>query len=360
MWRLVHYYPDAFYVFNKISSWGSVITAFSLVLFLVVFIESCRTSRGKTTLSINNIHRFMDKLFFPKHVLDKKSGTNVFLGIKDTFLIFFLFLGLLILGVVVWIQINKMVLKNSNAFVYFLSVFCFMIFWITITAIIVNRSIIYFGKSASMNLAGSTTFIYEILLKDFSLDIFALCFTGTLVVSITILYMWSTFGNTFRGKAFKGFPTGCKGKPNCYFLSNKCTYSHNYQKGKINLQYPTFSYKTAMNETHHYYFDKKAQRYVAILVGAPVGMGLSSLTLGGIIDYYNFTNGNPSALGDWLSSRNNPTTVQSSISTTNITQTGINTSSVNPSTPPRGEDTNTGGCNTPNSPTRNNCGCNVL
>ena len=38
--RRIPDYPDAFYTFNKIASWGSEISAFSLVIFLGVFIEA--------------------------------------------------------------------------------------------------------------------------------------------------------------------------------------------------------------------------------------------------------------------------------------------------------------------------------
>ena len=33
-------YPDAFYTFNKIASWGAEISAFSLLIFLGLLIEA--------------------------------------------------------------------------------------------------------------------------------------------------------------------------------------------------------------------------------------------------------------------------------------------------------------------------------
>ena len=36
----VHYYPDAFYTFNKIASWGSEISAFFLLIFIGLLIEA--------------------------------------------------------------------------------------------------------------------------------------------------------------------------------------------------------------------------------------------------------------------------------------------------------------------------------
>lgn len=38
--RRIPDYPDAFYTFNKIASWGAEISACSLVIFLIVLIES--------------------------------------------------------------------------------------------------------------------------------------------------------------------------------------------------------------------------------------------------------------------------------------------------------------------------------
>jgi cytochrome c oxidase subunit I len=38
--RRIPDYPDAFYTFNKIASWGAEISAFSLIIFLGLLIES--------------------------------------------------------------------------------------------------------------------------------------------------------------------------------------------------------------------------------------------------------------------------------------------------------------------------------
>ena len=44
--RRVPDYPDVFYLFNKISSWGSYISAVSFVFFFFVVIEAFYTSRA--------------------------------------------------------------------------------------------------------------------------------------------------------------------------------------------------------------------------------------------------------------------------------------------------------------------------
>lgn len=38
--RRVPDYPDAFFIFNKIASWGSYISAFSLIIFALVLIDA--------------------------------------------------------------------------------------------------------------------------------------------------------------------------------------------------------------------------------------------------------------------------------------------------------------------------------
>lgn len=37
---LVRYYPDAFYFFNKIASWGSYVSGFSVIIFIWVLIDA--------------------------------------------------------------------------------------------------------------------------------------------------------------------------------------------------------------------------------------------------------------------------------------------------------------------------------
>jgi cytochrome c oxidase subunit 1 len=38
--RRIPDYPDAFYIFNKIASWGSYISAFSVIIFFIVIIDA--------------------------------------------------------------------------------------------------------------------------------------------------------------------------------------------------------------------------------------------------------------------------------------------------------------------------------
>ena len=38
--RRIPDYPDAFYVFNKIASWGSYVSGFSVIIFIVLLVDA--------------------------------------------------------------------------------------------------------------------------------------------------------------------------------------------------------------------------------------------------------------------------------------------------------------------------------
>lgn len=38
--RRIPDYPDAFYIFNKISSWGSYVSGFSVIIFILVMLDA--------------------------------------------------------------------------------------------------------------------------------------------------------------------------------------------------------------------------------------------------------------------------------------------------------------------------------
>ena len=38
--RRIPDYPDAFYVFNKIASWGSYVSGFSVLIFFILLLDS--------------------------------------------------------------------------------------------------------------------------------------------------------------------------------------------------------------------------------------------------------------------------------------------------------------------------------
>lgn len=45
--RRIPDYPDAFYIFNKISSWGSYISAFSVIIFIWTMLDAL-TQKNKS------------------------------------------------------------------------------------------------------------------------------------------------------------------------------------------------------------------------------------------------------------------------------------------------------------------------
>jgi hypothetical protein len=49
---LVRYYPDAFYFFNKIASWGSYVSGFSVIIFIWVLIDALLPNSRVTEKSI--------------------------------------------------------------------------------------------------------------------------------------------------------------------------------------------------------------------------------------------------------------------------------------------------------------------
>jgi hypothetical protein len=44
---LVHYYPDAFYIFNKMASWGSYVSGFSIIIFIWILIDAFITKNNR-------------------------------------------------------------------------------------------------------------------------------------------------------------------------------------------------------------------------------------------------------------------------------------------------------------------------
>ena len=42
--RRIPDYPDAFYIFNKIASWGSYVSGFSVIIFFLVLVDALLSS----------------------------------------------------------------------------------------------------------------------------------------------------------------------------------------------------------------------------------------------------------------------------------------------------------------------------
>ena len=53
--RRIPDYPDAFYVFNKIASWGSYISAFSLIIFALVLVDAFFSASEKFEMKKNSL-----------------------------------------------------------------------------------------------------------------------------------------------------------------------------------------------------------------------------------------------------------------------------------------------------------------
>ena len=53
---LVRYYPDAFYFFNMIASWGSYISGSSVIIFIWVLIDALLPKKTVTGVVASNNH----------------------------------------------------------------------------------------------------------------------------------------------------------------------------------------------------------------------------------------------------------------------------------------------------------------
>ena len=49
--RRIPDYPDAFYIFNKIASWGSYVSGFSIILFIVLLVDAFLSESEKKHLN---------------------------------------------------------------------------------------------------------------------------------------------------------------------------------------------------------------------------------------------------------------------------------------------------------------------
>ena len=86
--RRIPDYPDAFYVFNKISSWGSYVSAFSVLIFIWVLVDAFLS----TLNIVQSVQYYLEKLIFPKQCLEDSRKINVIkLNFNNTLLVGFLF-----------------------------------------------------------------------------------------------------------------------------------------------------------------------------------------------------------------------------------------------------------------------------
>jgi hypothetical protein len=346
--RRVPDYPDAFYAYNKIASWGSYISAWSTLVFFFVLYEAFSSNQSlgridKTSVSSSKftklIKYYLDKLLYPSSHLHHKNRNMVFyVGRVETFLVGFLFLTLIILGGVFLIQVRNQLLSwNFNNILYFVSLFSFLLIYILISMAFLNRFLIYIvfkGSKSPMNAVVEGVVLSEGLI-NYQSDLMVLSFSLVLVtiLLITALYMfgWINRGARRVGRPItrrfnNDNPDGCKKLPNCYFSTN----FHNEQK--IHFANNTFrnvnvySYRTANGQVYNYIFDKKAQRYFAVGVGGTFSLCLSALTGAAIYDHFERRSRNELAPIDRLMDRSQPSSVST---TTNVTDNSVRTTTTN-------------------------------
>ena len=49
---LVYYYPDSFYFFNKMASWGSYVSGFSVIIFMWALVDALLPSNREENFDI--------------------------------------------------------------------------------------------------------------------------------------------------------------------------------------------------------------------------------------------------------------------------------------------------------------------
>jgi len=84
--RRIPDYPDAFYVFNKIASWGSYVSAFSVLIFVWVLIDALlfiKTKRRGITMFVVvtylNLYMDLSCRIIPRRFLMVGLGFGAFL-----------------------------------------------------------------------------------------------------------------------------------------------------------------------------------------------------------------------------------------------------------------------------------------
>ena len=55
--RRIPDYPDAFYIFNKISSWGSYVSGFSVLIFFLVLVDALTYNGPSNFEKLSEIHK---------------------------------------------------------------------------------------------------------------------------------------------------------------------------------------------------------------------------------------------------------------------------------------------------------------
>ena len=158
--RRIPDYPDAFYTFNKIASWGSEISAFSLVIFLLVLIEAFYYKKA------------LEFILYPRNVREviRQSGNkniNIDLNLskKDSiiaaiFAVVLIFWNLIILG----FSVSRIHLYywESNKIFFFLLLNSLFITLLIFSFISFRRFILFLGFRKSSNVK-ITNFSSEIL-----------------------------------------------------------------------------------------------------------------------------------------------------------------------------------------------------
>jgi hypothetical protein len=325
---------------------GQVATAYYFIFFTILvpiigivekkLIRYPAVSSFKFTKMIK---AYLDKLLYPSSHLHHKNENMVFyVGRVETFLVGFLFLTLIILGVVFLIQIKNQFLSwNFNNILYFVSLFSFLLIYILISMALLNRFLIYLaskGSKSPMNAIVEGVFLSEVLI-DYQSDLMVLTFSLVLVtiLLITALYMFGwinrgarRIGQPISRRFNNNNPNGCKNLSNCYFSSNFTNVKRIQFENNTVKKFKVYSYRTTNGNVYNYIFDPQAQRYFAVGVGGTFGLCMSALTGAAIYDHFERrSRGELTPLDRLVDRVGQPSSVTT---TTNVTDNSVKTTNL--------------------------------
>ena len=236
--RRIPDYPDAFYTFNKIASWGSEISAFSLIIFLGVLIEAFYT---KSSIKKNEIHFFYRKFCDLKNWVYKNPATMLSLICLMTngstmFLIGNLILPIIInvLTIIVLIFFNIKIIKENMNYKTILGLILCILYLIYINFDLIELLIL------------TCILPLGLILLNYSIHIF----TKRSFINFSFLFFIALLGATFMSFIF------CLIKYNLHFLiqemltTNIIKLDVNQPAGGFNLYYSIFNTSVYENCYH--------------------------------------------------------------------------------------------------------------
>ena len=288
--RRIPDYPDAFYTFNKIASWGSEISAFSLLIFLGVLVES----------------------FYTNHSLDNKR------------------INTRILVLIILLLAGSIFLWNLRTFLFSIDVsrneYGIIMFSFIITIVFFSWFISKTGPF-SFQVDGSCVILGLNILSLFDVELIISLLLALIVLS-SVLFMLSNCGGCLRGVR-QGFrhaidsprrpSCGCPSLGSCRLLPNRINrnFVNNSQQNTSQSASQNTSHNTSINTASNNTIISPLNERFGIKVGAFFGTIFSGLVVSDMFHWRStgdsyfaqFTNRNGSSSETTSMIQNHQTTV---------------------------------------------------